>query len=920
EELRQKVVKAVLSLEEPYRSAIVLKYYKDLPHKEAARRLGMSIETMRGVLKKGIARLRVRLDRSHGGSRKRWLSVMAPFAGLAAPQTAAGSSSLLAGAAVMSAKIKLGIWSLFVIGVSLISFLMFQPGDMETERVGSNQQFKGRAQADPIQSPPLQDDMVETEKEPLRGEWRNETPDLTDKDASLTITGRTLDREGLPLADVRLFLKSSPDNWLALSGSNGRFAYELSLKRGVKRRHETVILRKPGYLTRQFECALAPAEKTIHLGDIVLEPGAVLTGSVRDKNGRTVAGAEIGFSVYTLLGSAMEGIQRRRGQGVQLVQRTDATGQFRLEEVPQGWICVWARWADSLYTPSQPVEVHAGDEIGDIEIILESMAKDDFIAGRIFDPDDRPLPGAEIRAIVIEKDGSESWYSDEADEDGRFTIRLYEKIPHSLEARDPDGRYDLAHMENIEPGTHNIILKLKRFTKEVDLHVIPSGPRILEDFEVRIHSPLNGHVISKKDYIWESQFSRDGFKLPVPNVRFYLSIRANGFDTAESDVCYPEALPKRIDMLLQSLPGVQGRVSVNGIPVEGVEVGLYREIGGELIVCDFLCRSLLEAAVKTVSDHRGRFNLGFSNSGIYFLRCDYEGFAPLEIGPLELDKDVGKLGLDITLVRGGSIEGEVLMPPGRDRAGIVVAISRGDGKPMSFRTGPDGLFFFDGLTPGPWQVERREQMIMPETRQTSFGSTKTRPPVAWDCLVEDGKCTKFDLDLTGWTECRLEGNLTLEGSAPRGWTCELHDDLTKALISRDYLELDGSFSLQVDSPGRYQFRLAGCFDEKSPAVINDRVILIPGETSWSHDLSLAPLQVKGRVMNGRVYFKWTGPGDLQAYVLLPLGAQETTSNVSVPKGRGSIVHRDPSREDETVLCEVEVTEEKAHADLGTVWR
>ena len=61
EEIRRKVVNAVLDLEEPYRSVVVLRFYRNLSQKEAARRLGIPLETMRSRQKKGLALLRGRL-------------------------------------------------------------------------------------------------------------------------------------------------------------------------------------------------------------------------------------------------------------------------------------------------------------------------------------------------------------------------------------------------------------------------------------------------------------------------------------------------------------------------------------------------------------------------------------------------------------------------------------------------------------------------------------------------------------------------------------------------------------------------------------------------------------------------------------------------------------------------------------------
>lgn len=80
EEIRRSVVEAVQALEEPWRSVILLRYYEGLPHKEVAERLDIPLETMRTRLKRGLAKLRERLDTMHGGERNKWMSALAPLA------------------------------------------------------------------------------------------------------------------------------------------------------------------------------------------------------------------------------------------------------------------------------------------------------------------------------------------------------------------------------------------------------------------------------------------------------------------------------------------------------------------------------------------------------------------------------------------------------------------------------------------------------------------------------------------------------------------------------------------------------------------------------------------------------------------------------------------------------------------------
>lgn len=61
------VVEAVAALEEPYRQTVLLRFWEGLPPREIAHRRGVPVETVRTHLKRGLARLRARLDESRGG-------------------------------------------------------------------------------------------------------------------------------------------------------------------------------------------------------------------------------------------------------------------------------------------------------------------------------------------------------------------------------------------------------------------------------------------------------------------------------------------------------------------------------------------------------------------------------------------------------------------------------------------------------------------------------------------------------------------------------------------------------------------------------------------------------------------------------------------------------------------------------------
>jgi RNA polymerase sigma-70 factor (ECF subfamily) len=85
EAVRRDVVEAVLALREPYRSAVILRYYEELPPRKIAERLGDPVETVNTRLVRARRMLRERLDEAHGGDGRTWGIAIASLAGLDRP-------------------------------------------------------------------------------------------------------------------------------------------------------------------------------------------------------------------------------------------------------------------------------------------------------------------------------------------------------------------------------------------------------------------------------------------------------------------------------------------------------------------------------------------------------------------------------------------------------------------------------------------------------------------------------------------------------------------------------------------------------------------------------------------------------------------------------------------------------------------
>src|SRR6185295_7589519 len=96
-ESHKRLVLAVMQLDEPYRSTVLLRWFEDLPPREVAARLGVPVETVRTRLKRANDALRARLETRGAG----WAVAIAPLVGSKTHVVAAAKS---AGGAFMASK------------------------------------------------------------------------------------------------------------------------------------------------------------------------------------------------------------------------------------------------------------------------------------------------------------------------------------------------------------------------------------------------------------------------------------------------------------------------------------------------------------------------------------------------------------------------------------------------------------------------------------------------------------------------------------------------------------------------------------------------------------------------------------------------------------------------------------------------
>jgi RNA polymerase sigma-70 factor (ECF subfamily) len=77
---QRELVDALLKLDEPYRTTLLLRFFEALPPRRIAARLGVSVETVHTRQQRGLRRLRETLEQTHGGDRSAWLVALLPLA------------------------------------------------------------------------------------------------------------------------------------------------------------------------------------------------------------------------------------------------------------------------------------------------------------------------------------------------------------------------------------------------------------------------------------------------------------------------------------------------------------------------------------------------------------------------------------------------------------------------------------------------------------------------------------------------------------------------------------------------------------------------------------------------------------------------------------------------------------------------
>ena len=632
------VVEAVLQLDEPYRTAVLLRFFENMPPRRIGQELEIPVSTVHTRIQRGLTMLRARLDHLHGGDRRSWLVAVLPLA-----RKEGGAAATVLGALYMKTKLQI-LFGVLVVAIGLVAaWPLVTGGGGEPAQAGGPD----------LILPPLTavtgDEARQTGEIP-RTVLAETASTVTEEAAepvatAVTVHGRLVDSEARPLPDMNLQFGTaeSGEPPVATSGDQGEFeflAVGVSGQIGVAQEGWTTVMSAQVNVGRPPEHAL-----------VVAAPAIILGGRVVDEFGMPVTGAAVQLQLPEGFRTRFtENSDAARDRNWRAMAAEDGSFELPAAGIAGALLVATNPGYDSNRRPL-PVRGDMGLEI----VMRRTSRAAGTVFGQVLDA---------VGAVVADAWVGIGASSTTSDEQGNFTLNLTAggrmgEMMNDLGA----GDRILAVKEGYRPARlakprdavgqvldwpANVVLRLGEAPLSIAGRVIDENGESVSGVRVWINDPtvfgntdrnmatLEG-LMAGSTTRWDFVRTDDsgGFELGGLADREY-RLRAMVDETLLMVDTDPVAAGEQ-SLVIQVPAGayyetVAGRVvSSSGMPVAGVTVipqgdPFRLQIGGQTVSTSHA------SSTGTITDAQGRFELKSLPRTDVYLRLDGEDILPLEYG------------------------------------------------------------------------------------------------------------------------------------------------------------------------------------------------------------------------------------------------------------------------------------------------
>lgn len=494
-----------------------------------------------------------------------------------------------------------------------------------------------------------------------------------------TLDGQVVDPQGKPIAGCQIrvlpaggmtstrFLAAGAaqdENMETLSGPDGGFTLT-GLPEGQP---IALAVSGEGYLSATRRGIQVPAERPLR---VTLSPGSRISGRVVDDSGAPVTRAQV-LAVYEGPGPG--------GGGA--AESLDENGGFVIENVSPGRFTLAV--AAPGFQPAQRkgIEVVAGKDVSGLEVVVRKGAT---VEGRVTTTEGRPVAGAHLRVMPTGNAGN--------------PLLAALGLPEAV--ADGDGTYKL---EGVPEGARSIVAEERDHPKVVQTLAVQPGSNHL-DFQLADGREVSGQVVdpqgqpipgaevslSSQSGAWRETTGPDGgFRMTaIPDGSYRLLAEKEGWATARSpEVRVAGGSVEGLVLRLDRGGAIVGRISGLGFEeLSQLQISASGPTGGQLGQVDY----------------QGSYRIEALPPGEWIVEAHLPD-SRRAVGRAQLAPGQGQVSLDLEFGGGLTLSGVVLHGEQPVAGAMVTVQGSNGGLFQGTRSGSDGRFRVEGLSPGPVEI------------------------------------------------------------------------------------------------------------------------------------------------------------------------------------------------------------------------